>query len=1450
MSDNDLPEDDPLARWRPDAPWPEEEKELWKQLLNETSGDTRVALETLEDRIEALSADGAIQAEITPCSLILRLLVSLLGTEHRDTLIALNNVAYRHQAHGDARRALPLHKHALERRDAVLGEDHPDTLISLSNLAHCYVTLGQARRALPLHERSLDRRRAVLGEDHPDTLISLNNLAHCHGALGDARRALAFYEEAFERRRELLGDNHSDTILSLGNLAHCHGALGNARRALPLHEEVLERRRALQGEDHPATLISLGNLAHCLVAVGDARRALPLLEQVLDRRRTVLGEDHPDTLISLGNLAHCHVELGDARRALLLYEQALERRRTVLGEDHPDTILSLGNLAHCHRALGDARRALPLHYQVAELSRTVLGEDHPHTLTSLGNLASCHEALGEARRALPLQEAVFKRRRVVLGEDHPDTISSLNNLGYCHRALGDFLRALPLYERALERRRMVLGEDHPDTLGSLNDLAACHEALGNPGRALPLFKEALNRRREVLGENHPDTLSSLNNLAHCRVELGDARRALQLHEKLLKRRQAVLGETHPHTLISLRNLAHCYVTLGQARQALPLHEEALERSRAVLGEDHPDTLASLGNLAHCYEALGDARRALPLFKQAHERRREVLGEDHPDTLISLGNLGSCYGALGDWHRALQFCKQVLERRRTVLGDDHAHTIFALNNLAFGHLALGNARRALPLFEEALERRQAVLNADHPDTLISLGNLAHCYGALGDVRRALPLHEQVFESSRAVLGEDHPDSLRALHNLAATFQLLGDGTQSALHFDELLDLLGWRPDRGGIWLELVVRASSSTVSLASVGHSNAWRAPSRSISRGFLEDMDLTEPSDVAHILGPFREFHANWLRLCLADGAAEEIPHVLSAVQGREMAAMLLSELEANEADYPDGDPRKLYLEVVRELRQLRLMLRSAEKRDELGGGFDDGNRRFQADAETALRLAKQSEAMTAQRREVYARLMEQMKELRGQIAKLDDTFRLAYAPPNVSVERLSEEMGANEAKVLLFMHAREDGTEPVPHACCITADGKAEILVLEAMPAAREAMNSAGLRGTARMGMRGGWRGAAPRPKQISEETPIKDDALVEEQQADLAALMGKALWQPLRAKFPQVTSWHLATHQDLHVLPVGLGLDPAHTMTVHPGLLFLARKQEDAINDDAPSRLAMHSDPAAGTSNPIPFVEAETELARLVWGHDRIALSKDEETLDRLNEVVPPLDALLLAAHGDELDSEPPQTIVWLDRARERMLDTTAVLSAGQRPPVVIASACVAGRVREDSLGEPLGLVSAFFLHGARFVLAPLQPIPDLQAPLVMGLFHRAWHEIGNPRRAWQVAIDQALTGQWPEGYEEQLRAAYAPVMRAMLGEATKKPSYISVIVNAGWSIKLTDQAGLFASEDDDHEIVEARKALIDRLVENGIGQILDERVKATQGKPSAAIRRICDWTMPFGS
>ena len=74
-------------------------------------------------------------------------------------------------------RALPIYEDCLAKTKRVLGEDHPNTLISLNNLAGLFCSMGEYDRALPLYEDCLAKRKRVLGEDHPHTLASLGNLA-------------------------------------------------------------------------------------------------------------------------------------------------------------------------------------------------------------------------------------------------------------------------------------------------------------------------------------------------------------------------------------------------------------------------------------------------------------------------------------------------------------------------------------------------------------------------------------------------------------------------------------------------------------------------------------------------------------------------------------------------------------------------------------------------------------------------------------------------------------------------------------------------------------------------------------------------------------------------------------------------------------------------------------------------------------------------------------------------------------------------------------------------------------------------------------------------------------------------------------------------------------------------------------------------------------------------
>ena len=113
----------------------------------------------------------------------------MLGPDHPDTALSLNNLAALYRAQGKLTEAEPLYRRALEICERVLGPDHPDTALSLNNLAALYRAQGKLTEAEPLYRRALEIRERVLGPDHPDTATSLNNLAFLYKAQGKLTEA-------------------------------------------------------------------------------------------------------------------------------------------------------------------------------------------------------------------------------------------------------------------------------------------------------------------------------------------------------------------------------------------------------------------------------------------------------------------------------------------------------------------------------------------------------------------------------------------------------------------------------------------------------------------------------------------------------------------------------------------------------------------------------------------------------------------------------------------------------------------------------------------------------------------------------------------------------------------------------------------------------------------------------------------------------------------------------------------------------------------------------------------------------------------------------------------------------------------------------------------------------------------------------------------------------------
>ncbi|KAK2589658.1 hypothetical protein QQS21_012665 [Conoideocrella luteorostrata] len=109
----------------------------------------------------------------------------------------LNKVAHSYYLLGQYQKAEQVYWQALQLCREVLGKEHPDTLISMNNLASVLSDLGKDEEAEKMHRQTLQLKEKVLGKEHPSTLKSLDNL-------GEVLLKLEKWNELEQLNRQIL----------------------------------------------------------------------------------------------------------------------------------------------------------------------------------------------------------------------------------------------------------------------------------------------------------------------------------------------------------------------------------------------------------------------------------------------------------------------------------------------------------------------------------------------------------------------------------------------------------------------------------------------------------------------------------------------------------------------------------------------------------------------------------------------------------------------------------------------------------------------------------------------------------------------------------------------------------------------------------------------------------------------------------------------------------------------------------------------------------------------------------------------------------------------------------------------------------------------------------------------------------------------------------------------
>ncbi|PZF86865.1 FxSxx-COOH system tetratricopeptide repeat protein [Micromonospora deserti] len=270
----------------------------------------------------------------------------------------------------------------------VVGDDHPNTRMAVNNLAISFLLTGDSREALRLARLERDRRMLLFGPEDPRTWRVSCQVGTYEREVGEYERSLATLRETLARIHELQSAGHLDELRVNRSLAVTERRLGLTIPAKKRSTETFRGYREHLGEDHPLTRASLLSLAADYYRTGDAGYAVKHAMRCLRGYERQLESGHPFTAVCSVNLGLFQRGAGEFDQAVRDGERGLRSLRTRLGDAHPWTLAAMTAQAGHLAARGDLDDALRMQQEAHRSCLAYLGRRHPCTGDAEANLAA------------------------------------------------------------------------------------------------------------------------------------------------------------------------------------------------------------------------------------------------------------------------------------------------------------------------------------------------------------------------------------------------------------------------------------------------------------------------------------------------------------------------------------------------------------------------------------------------------------------------------------------------------------------------------------------------------------------------------------------------------------------------------------------------------------------------------------------------------------------------------------------------------------------------------------------------------------------------------------------------------------------------------------------------------------------------------------------------------